>query len=104
MERQELERILEERNVLNTIGVVRRQLQRPIPDHISINRKRDIVHSRANYVGSLGTWEDIYNRQKAKGNDYDSENFSELFIRNKGNYDSILDCIIGAVNKAGASV
>lgn len=96
MEREELERILEEREVLNTLGRVRRDLQRPIPDHIP--NKGDYNHSRKQYTCSLGGWMRIYDIQLKKGLDIEHENFLELSERNKRYYNFIVGSILDAIN------
>ncbi len=98
MERQELEARLADREVLNQLGIIHRDLQRPIPD--IVRDKAEYGHERDQYTYSIGNWIGVYRIQHEKhGVDNQSETFTDLKTRDSGYYDSIIKCILGAVNE-----
>lgn len=97
MERQELEARLADDGVLNRLGIIHRDLQRPIPDWIK--NKKEYGHERGQYTQMVRNWMSVYRAEHERKNiDNQRETFAELQIRNSDRYGHIINCILEAVN------
>jgi hypothetical protein len=96
MERQELEARLENDEVFYTMGKVRRDLQRPIPNWVK--DRKDYGHERGQLTQVMGNYIGCYNIFMRKGLDVKHETFKELSEREEEVYNGIIDCIDRAIN------
>jgi hypothetical protein len=105
MERQELESILEDRVVLNTLARMRRDLQRmEIPKSLPSTKKRLYGHHLRGTIGLIDSWYDIYQRLVERDEVDEKGIFADYAQNHPRRYELSVNVLLRAINDDGATI